>query len=67
MQLLRLDSVLAWQSEFRCQCLHPRDLTKVIVFGVGSRGYILKGSLVLATMLVEDYPETCLFCMYGLW
>ena len=67
MQLLRPDSVLARQSEFRCQCLHPRDLTKVIAFGVGSRVYILKGSLGLTTMLVEDHPETCLFCMYGLW
>ena len=66
MELLRLDSVLAWQSEFRCQCLHPRDLTKVIGFRVGSRGYILKGSLGLPTMHVEDHPETCPFCMYGL-
>ena len=67
MELLRLGSVLAWQSEFRCQCLYPRDLTKVIRFGVGSRAYILKGSLVLATLHVEDHPETCPFCMYGLW
>ena len=67
MELLRLDSVLAWQREFGCQCLHPRHLTKVIGFGVRSRGYILKGSLGLATMHVEDHPETCPFCMYGLW
>ena len=67
MELPRLDNVLAWQSEFRCGCLHPRDLTKVIGLGVGSRGYNLKGSLGLPTMAVEDHPETCRFCMYGLW
>ena len=67
MELPRLDNVLAWQSEFRCHCLHPRELTKVIGLGVGSRGNNLKGSLRLPTMAVEDHPETCLFCMYGLW
>ena len=66
-QLPRLDNVLAWQSEFRCQCLHPRDPTKVTGFGPGSPGYILKRSLGLPTMAMEDHPETCLFCMYGLW
>ena len=61
MELLRLGSVLAWQSEFSCQCLHPRDLTNVIGLWVGSRGYILKGSLGLPTLAPEDHPETCLF------
>ena len=67
MELLRLDSLLAWQREFRCQCLHPRGLTKLIGFKVRSCGYILKGPFGLATIPVEDYPGICLFCMYGLW
>ena len=43
------------------------NLTNVIDLGHRSRGYILKGSLGLPTMPVENYPETCLFSMYGLW
>ena len=67
MELRRLDNVLVCQSGFRCPSLDPRDLTNVIGFGHRSRGYILKGSLGLPTMPLENYPETCLFCMYGLW
>ena len=43
----RLDNFYVSQSEFRCQCPHPRDLTNVIGWGLGSRGYIVKGSLWL--------------------
>ena len=67
MGLQRLDNVLVLQSGFGCLCPDPRDLTNVIGLGHGSRGYILKGSLGLPTMPMENYPETCLFCMYGLW
>ena len=67
MELRRLDNVLVWQSGFGCPCPDPRDLTNAIGLGHRSRGYILKGSLVLPTMPMENYPETCLFCMYGLW
>ena len=66
-ELWRLDNVLVWQSGFRCLCPSPRDLTNVIGLGHRSRGYVLKGSLGLPTMPMENYPETCLFCMYGLW
>ena len=47
--------------------LIPEDLTNAIGLGHRSRGYILKGSLGLPTMPMENYPETCLFCKYGLW
>ena len=67
MELRRLDNVLVWQSGFRCPCPDLRDLTSVIGLGHGSRGYILKGSLALPTMPMENYRETCLFGMYGLW
>ena len=59
MEVPRLDNFLVWQSKFRCQCPHPRDLTNVIGLGLGSRRYILNG---LQTMPMEDYSETCLFC-----
>ena len=65
MQLRRMDNVLVWQSGFRCPCPDCRDLTNVIGLGHRSRGYILRGSLGLPTMPMENYPETCLFCMYG--
>ena len=67
MELRRLDNVLVWQSEFRCPCPDPKDLTNAIGLGHRSRGYILKGSLGLPTMPMENYPKTCLFCIYGLW
>ena len=67
MQLRRLDNVLVWQSGFGCPCPDLRDLTNVIGLGHRSRGYILKGFLGLSTMPMENYPETCLFCMYALW
>ena len=67
MELRRLDNVLVWQGRVRCPCTDPRDLTNAIGFGHRSRGYILKGSLGLPTMPMENYRETCLFCMYGLW
>ena len=67
MELRRLNNVLVWQSEFRCACSDCRDLTNVIGLGHRSRGYILKGSLGLPTMPMENYRETCLFCMYGSW
>ena len=65
MELRRLDNVLVWQCGFRCPCPDPRDLTNVVGLGHRSRGYILKGSLGLPTMPMENYPETCLFfvCM----
>ena len=63
----RLDNVLVSQSGFRCPCSDLRDLTKAIGSGYRSRGYILKGSLGLPSMPMENYPETCLFCMYDLW
>ena len=66
MELRRLDNVLVWQSGWRCPCPDPRDSTNVIGLGHRSRGYIVKGSLGLPTMPMENYPETCLFCMYGL-
>ena len=62
-----MDNVLVWQSGFGCRCPDPRDLTNAIGLGHRSCGYILKGSLGLPTMPMEKYPETCLFCMYGLW
>ena len=58
MELRRLDNVLVWQSRFGCPCPDPRDLTNAIGLGHRSRGYILKGSLVLPTMPMENYPET---------
>ena len=64
MELRRLDNVLVSQSGFRCPCPDLRDLTNTIGLAHRSRGYILKG---LPTMPMENYPETCLFCMYGLW
>ena len=67
MELRRLDNVLVTQSGFRCPCHDPGDLTNAIGLGHRSRGYILKRSLGLPTMPIENYPETCLFCMYGLW
>ena len=67
MELLRLDNVPVWQSGFGCPCPDPRDLTNVSGLGHKSPGYILKGSLGLPTMPIENYPETCPFCMYGLW
>ena len=67
MELRRLDNVLVWQSEFRCPCPDPKDLTKEIGLEHRSRAYILKGFLGLPTMPMDNYPETCLFCMYGLW
>ena len=67
MELRRMDNVLVWQSGFGCRCPDPTDLTNVIGLGRRRRGYILKGSLGLPTMPMENYPETCLFCMYGLW
>ena len=67
MQLRRLDNVLVWQSGFGCPCPDCRDPTNVIGLEHRSHGYILKGSLGLPTMPMENYPETCLFCMYGLW
>ena len=67
MELRRRDNVLVWQSGLRCLCPDQGDLTNVIGLGHRSRGYILKGSLWLPTMPMENYPETCLFCMYGLW
>ena len=66
MELRRLDNVLVLQSGFECLCPDPRDLTNVIGLGHRSRGYILKGFLGLPTMPMENYQETCLFCMYGL-
>ena len=60
-ELRRLDNVLVWQSEFRCPCPDPKDVTTTIGFGHRSRGYILKGSLGLPTMPMENYQETCLF------
>ena len=66
-ELRRLDNVLVWQSGFRFLCRDPRDLTNVIDLGHKSRGYILRGSLGLPTMPMENYQETCLFCMYGFW
>ena len=67
MELGRLDNVLVLQSGFGCLCPDPRNLTNMIGLGHRSGGYILKGSLGLPTMPMENYPETCLFCMYGLW
>ena len=67
MELRRLDNVLVWQSWSRCPCPDLGDLTNVIGLGQRSRGYSLKGSLGLPTMPMENYPETCLFCVYGLW
>ena len=67
MELRRLDNVLVWQNGFRCPCPDFRDLTNAIGFGCRSRGYILKGSLGLPTMPMENYHETWLLCMYGLW
>ena len=67
MELRRLDYVLVRQSGFRCPCPDPRDLTNAIGLRHRSPGYILKGSLGLLTMPMENYPETCLFCMYDLW
>ena len=67
MELRRLDNVLVLQSAFRCPCTDLSNLTNVIGLGHRSRGYILKGSLRLLTMPMENYPETCVFCMYGLW
>ena len=67
MELRRLDNVLVWQSGFRYPCPDCRNLTNVIGLGHESRGYILKGSLGLPTMTIENYQETCLFCMYGWW
>ena len=67
MEPQRLDNVLVRQSGFRCPCPDSRDLTNPIGLGHRSRGYILKGSLGLPTMPMENDPETCLFCMYGLW
>ena len=58
MVLQRLDNVLIWQSGFRCPCPGPRDLTNAIGLGHRSRGCILKGSLGLPTMPMENYPET---------
>ena len=66
MELRRLENVLVSQSGLRCPCPDTRDLTNAIGLGHRSRGYILKGSLWLPTMPMENYPETCLFCMYGL-
>ena len=66
-ELRRLDNVLVWQSGFRCPCCESRDLTNVMGLVQRSRGYMLKGSLGLPTMPMENYPETCHFCMYGLW
>ena len=43
MELRRLNNVLLGQSEFKCRCPHPRDLTNVIGLGHRSRGYIVKG------------------------
>ena len=57
MELRRLDNVLVSQSGFRCPCPDPRYLTNVIGLGHRSPGYILKGSLVLPTMPMENYPE----------
>ena len=67
MELRRLGNFLVLQSGFRRPCPDCRDFTNVIGLGHRSRGYILKGSLGLPTMPLENYPETCLFCMYGLW
>ena len=67
MELRRLENVLVWQSGFGCPCPDPKDFTNAIGLGHRGRGYILKGSLALPTMPMENYPETCLFCMYGLW
>ena len=58
MELQRLDNVSVWQSGFECPCPDPRDLSNVIGLGHGSLGYILKGSLGLPTMPMENYPET---------
>ena len=66
-ELRRLDNGLVWQSGFRYPCPDPRDLSNAIGLGHRSRGYILKGSLGLPTMPMENYAETCVFCMYGLW
>ena len=63
MELRRLDNVLIWQSGFRFPCPDPRGLTNMIGSGHRSCGYILKGSLGLPTMPMENYPETCLFCV----
>ena len=67
MELRRLDNVLVWQSGFRCPSPDPRELTNALGSGHRSRRYIPKGSLGLLTMPMKNYPETCLFCMYGLW
>ena len=67
MERRRLDNVLVWQSGFGCPCPVARDLTNVIGSGQRSRGYILRDSLGLLTMPMENDTETCLFCMYGLW
>ena len=67
MELRRLDNVLVWRNRFRCPCPDPRNLTNTVGLGHRSRGFILKGSFGLPTMRMENYPETCLFCMYCLW
>ena len=64
MELRRLDNVLVWQSMFRCPCPDPGDLTNVIGLGQGGRGYILKGSLGLPTMPMENSQKQAFFvCM----
>ena len=54
MELRRLDNILVWQSGSRCPCPDLRDLTNVIDWGHRSHGYILKGSLGLPTMPMEN-------------
>ena len=54
MELRRLHNVLVWQSWFRCPCPDLRDGTNAIGLGHRSRGYILKGSLGLPTMPMEN-------------
>ena len=64
MELRRLDNVLVWQSEFRCPCPDRGDLTNAIGLGHRSHGYILKGSLGLPTMPMENSPKHAFFvCM----
>ena len=61
MELRRLDNVLVWQSEFRCPCPDPRDLTNAIGLGHRSRGYILKGVPWVADYAYGELPRNMPF------
>ena len=58
--------MLFWPKSCKFALMRSKPVLK-IGLGHRSRGYIVKGSLGLPTMPMENYPETCLFCMYGLW